>query len=123
MRPERHRKECCGFSIIELVISIAIVLIISAIAIPQATGMLRSYRLSSAARGLTHQIFLVRLRATSDFTEGQLVIDSATNSYCLQMFASAEKAGNFLTPLPYSPISFTCSTFQTRSGRFLRGRS
>lgn len=83
-----------GFTILELVVAVAILLIVSAIAVPQATAMLRSYRLSGAARGLLHQVSLARLRAASEFNEAQIVLNPAANSYSLQVCTVAGKADN-----------------------------
>jgi prepilin-type N-terminal cleavage/methylation domain-containing protein len=82
-----------GFSIIELVVTMAILMIVSAIAIPQSVTMLRSYRLSSSARSLAHQISFARLRAASDFTQAQIVINPAASSYTMQMCTANQAAG------------------------------
>ncbi len=77
-----------GFTILELVIVMASILLLSAIAIPQATGALRAYRLTGNARAIAHQVSLARLRAETDFTNAQLAINTAVvpNTYTIQVW-------------------------------------
>jgi len=83
-----------GFTVIELVIGMAVVLLLAAFAIPNTLATLRAYRLSGSSHSLAHQLSLARLRAQTDFTQAQLVIDPATNSYSVQVCTVAGKANN-----------------------------
>ncbi len=74
-----------GFTIIELVVAVAVILVLSVIAIPNAMAMLRAYRLAADTRAVAHELSLARLRAETEFTNAQLVIDPATNTYSLQV--------------------------------------
>src|SRR6266699_390612 len=74
-----------GFTIIELVVAVAIILVLSVIAIPNAMAMLRAYRLAADTRAVAHELSLARLRAETEFTNAQLVIDPVANSYSLQL--------------------------------------
>src|SRR6266568_9619869 len=78
-----------GFTILELVVVVAVILVLSAIAIPQAMATLRAYRLASSARAVAHQVSLARLRAETEFSNAQLVIDPATNTYTIQVWDKA----------------------------------
>jgi prepilin-type N-terminal cleavage/methylation domain-containing protein len=92
-----------GFTILELVIAVAVILLLGAIALPGAMATLRAYRLGGSARGLAHQVSLARLRAETEFTNAQLVIDPATNTYSLQVCTVAGgKADNCTTPADYN---------------------
>src|SRR5260370_31821166 len=75
-----------GFTILELVVVVAVILVLSAIAIPQAMATLRAYRLAGSARAVAHQVSLARLRAETEFSNAQLVIDPATNTYTIQVW-------------------------------------
>lgn len=80
-------KDSTGFSLTELSLSLAIISILAAIAIPNVMQMLYANRVSSDARGLARQFSLARERAGSDFTWTQIVIDGSTTpvSYTLQV--------------------------------------
>src|SRR6266571_882684 len=91
-----------GFTILELVVAVAVILIISAIALPGAMATLRAYRLAGSARAIAHQVSLARLRAETEFTNAQLVINPATNTYSLQVCTTAGKANTCTTPDDYN---------------------
>jgi len=91
-----------GFTITELVIGTAVILLLSALAIPNTVATLRAYKLAGSARSLAHELSLARLRAETDFTQAQLVIDPATNSYSLQVCTVAGKADNCTTGGDYA---------------------
>ena len=94
MKTPNGKNNARGFTVIELVVTIAITLLLAAFAIPNAVAALRAYRLSSSARAAAHQLSLARLRAETEFTNAQLVVDPATNSYSVQLCNAAGKADN-----------------------------
>lgn len=102
MRTRKSPKASTGFSVAELVVAVAVSLLLAASAIPNAVAMLRAYRLSSGAHAVAHQLSLARLRAETEFTNAQLVIDPATNSYSVQVCNVAGKANNCTTPDDYN---------------------
>jgi prepilin-type N-terminal cleavage/methylation domain-containing protein len=75
-----------GFSLLELSIAVAILLMLVAIAVPNTMQMLHANRVSGDARGLARQLSLARQRAGADFTWAQIVIDASSNpnSYTLR---------------------------------------
>jgi Tfp pilus assembly protein FimT len=87
----RSKSKSAGFSILELVIAVAVILILGVIVIPQAMATLRAYRLTASARAVAHQVSLARLRAETDFTNTQLVINTAVvpNTYTIQVWDKA----------------------------------
>jgi Tfp pilus assembly protein FimT len=98
----RSKSKSAGFSILELVVAVAVILLVSAIALPGAMATLRAYRLAGSARAVAHQVSLARLRAETEFTNAQLVIDPATNTYSLQVCTNAGKANTCTTPDDYN---------------------
>ena len=103
MKTPNGKTSSAGFSLIELVIAVAVLLLLAALAIPNAVATLRAYRISGSARGVAHQLSLARLRAETEFTNAQLVIDPVTNSYSLQVCSVAGgKADNCTTAGDYN---------------------
>jgi prepilin-type N-terminal cleavage/methylation domain-containing protein len=97
------KSKSAGFSLLELVIAVVVILLLSALALPGALATLRAYRLTASARAVAHQLSLTRLRAETEFTNAQLVIDPATNTYSLQVCSVAGgKADNCTTPADYN---------------------
>jgi len=62
-------KKDAGFSLIELVLVVAIMLLVSAFALPGLNAMMQSYRVSNDARGIVAQLSLARMRAAEEFSE------------------------------------------------------
>ena len=52
-----------GFSLVELVVVVAIIMLITAMAIPQARNMMRSYRLNAAAASVKSTVQSTRYQA------------------------------------------------------------
>jgi prepilin-type N-terminal cleavage/methylation domain-containing protein len=73
-----------GFTLIQLMVALVILLILFSIAVPRLTKTFESYQISGAARGIAAQLSLARLRATAGFTQAQLVINTSTQAYQVQ---------------------------------------
>ena len=67
-----------GFSIVELMVVLAIFGVIVAFAIPQATVAVRGYNLHSDASRVSAQVNMARFRATSQYAPFRLKIDTST---------------------------------------------
>ena len=70
-----------GFSLIELMIVVAIALIIAAFAVPQITETLRNYRLAGDARNIKSEILLAKMRAAARFTRSRVRADFNARTY------------------------------------------
>ena len=86
------RQDEHGFSVVELVISVLILLILSAIALPSLAETLRSYRLAGDARALASQLSLAKMRAAAEFSQSQLSFNFANGTYQLQVFDKGANA-------------------------------
>jgi prepilin-type N-terminal cleavage/methylation domain-containing protein len=81
-------KKHAGFSLIELVVVIVIMLIVIAFALPNLNAMLQSYRALNDARGIAAQLSLARMRAASTSEPARLNFNPSANSYQLELCTS-----------------------------------
>ena len=84
-----HRQAQSGFSLVELAIVVAITLIVTAMAIPKFVTMVRSLRVAGDARSIAGVIGQAKMRAAADFTQARAYVDSATNTYRLDVWNKA----------------------------------
>ena len=77
----RRARTPSGYSLIELLIVVALIAIVSAMAVPMSNNTLASFRLSGDARGVQSAMSLSKLRAASDFTQSRLYLDLAARSF------------------------------------------
>lgn len=78
------RQNIKGFTLLEIMIVIAIVGIVAAIAVPNMIGWRGERQLEGAARSFLADMQLVRLRAVREAEDVSVVVNVAGNSY--QMF-------------------------------------
>jgi len=81
-----------GFSLIELLIVLAITGLMVAFAIPAATPAARGYRLAGDARALAHNVSLAKMRAASAFTRTRLRADPSARTYYIESWDAATSA-------------------------------
>jgi len=73
-----------GFSLLELLVVVALTGVIAAIAVPMMSNTLGDYRLRGDARSVTNAVSLTKLRAASDFTQARLYVDLTTRGFQVQ---------------------------------------
>lgn len=72
-----------GFSVLELMVVVAIILIMVAVAIPGYLRILQTYRVRSDADSIMGLITVARMRAASDFARTVVQCDTTTNTCTL----------------------------------------
>lgn len=83
----KSRPQSAGLSLLEMLVSLAIILIMSAIALPTLWGNRRSYHLTEAATAVTGAIQAARYKAIMTGCSYRIQFDSATTTYLLQTMA------------------------------------
>ena len=73
-----------GFTMIDLVVVVAIAGIIAAVALPSTSRTLADYRLRGDARAIHNMIGVAKMRAAARFTRVRLYVDLDTSSFKMQ---------------------------------------
>ena len=85
LRPfESIRRPADGFSLIEMMGVLALLLVVTAMAVPLTERAVAGARTGGNARGLADYVSLAKMRAASDFTHARVFVDLAGNTYYLQ---------------------------------------
>jgi prepilin-type N-terminal cleavage/methylation domain-containing protein len=88
MEPNKQSRER-GFSLVELMIVVIIVLVLSSIAIPNVVSVTRGARNLSDARSLSAALNLARMRAAADFTHARVYMDLSGNTFHVETWNKA----------------------------------
>jgi Tfp pilus assembly protein FimT len=86
LRPSHSFSKECGFSVIETMIVMTLIIVLLAIAIPSVRGLGRSFRISGDTRAIAAQLNLARMRAAADYTHARVYMNLATNTYHLEIW-------------------------------------
>lgn len=73
---QRTQRES-GFTILEVLFVVALIGVISTIAIPQLSNLLKYYKLSGDARSVSNAIAVTKMRAASNFSKTRLYVSTA----------------------------------------------
>ena len=74
-----------GFSTIDMVIVVVVLMLIASIAIPQILGSMRAYRAMSDARSIASLLALTKMRAANSFSQARLNCDTAARNCQVQV--------------------------------------
>jgi prepilin-type N-terminal cleavage/methylation domain-containing protein len=103
----------CGFTLLELMVVLLVVLVLSALAIPQVQAALYAYRLNAAVSASTWAIQTTRYQAIMHGYPYQVALNKANNTY--QVLSepggtAAFSAVGTAVPMATSVIAFSAST-------------
>lgn len=74
----------CGFSVLELIVALALAGILAAIALPGWSRLLPSYQLDGSARQVQSELHAIKMRAVSQNTSFQLAYLADSSQYMIQ---------------------------------------
>jgi type IV pilus assembly protein PilA len=123
IRRNRARSRAEGFTLIEISIVVAILLVLLVIAVPTVQGAIETYRMQGAVSNITGAIRSTRYQAISDAVPYTLAFSKAAGTYQVQwdptntgtFVAKTDANGTPLAPIPVAPAFIGAdTTFQFR---------
>jgi len=84
-----QRNEVRGFSFLEIVIVLAVMLAVTVVALPSLKNTLLVDRLLGDARSIQSQLALVRMRSATDSTQARLNFSTTSNTYWVEVYNAA----------------------------------
>lgn len=97
----RHKRAVRGFSTIELLIVVAVILVLSAMALPQVTSMRQTFQAASAGADVMSKMRTARETAVASRRYVQVQFDGNNQ----MQFFSVSPSGGPLTPLTDIPVT------------------
>jgi Tfp pilus assembly protein FimT len=84
-----------GYSFVELVIAVLIVIIIAGIAIPNVVNVTQNVRMANDIRSISAQIFLARMRAASAGARSRLNFNTTANTYQIEVLPAQDNGSTW----------------------------
>jgi prepilin-type N-terminal cleavage/methylation domain-containing protein len=86
-------RSAAGFTAIELLVVLTILVTMSAIAVPISSQTLAYFRVSGDARGVSNATAVAKMRAAADFTKARVYIDLAAKSHHIETWQKTGAPG------------------------------
>src|SRR6185503_9673685 len=104
-----------GFTLIEVLLVLAVVGIVSAIAVPSTSAAMRGYSLKGDARAVYNMVALAKMRAAARYSRARLHVNRANNTYYLESWSKTTNAwvAETVATLTASGVSFGFGSLST----------
>ena len=79
-----HVRGARGFSLVEMLMVVAIMGVLAAVAIPMSGNAIKYAKISGDARDLSNDLAATKMRAAAKFTQARLYVDLSGGSYYMQ---------------------------------------
>jgi len=86
MRQTVNDKRQRGDSMIEILVGVALLMSLLGFAVPSATTIMRTYRISGDARSISVALNLARMRASADYSHARTNINLNTNTFRVEVW-------------------------------------
>jgi len=91
MRQRLTNKKQRGFSMVEILVGVAILMTLLGFAAPSITTITQTYRISGDARSIAVALNLARMRAAADYSHARAYVNLTGNTFHVEVW---NKAGN-----------------------------
>ncbi len=106
-----HIKMHTGFTLVEMLVTIAILVILMTLAVPSFTSLLASWKLKAVADNIFSGLQLARAEAIRQNTTAVFALEAATNNWLVTLSSSYDAA----VPVTKSPCDVSVSNYLRRS--------
>jgi prepilin-type N-terminal cleavage/methylation domain-containing protein len=86
MTADGQARTDAGFSLVEVLVVMAILGILAGFVVPVISNTVSGYRLRNEAKAISNMVSLAKMRATSQFSRARVYGDLSTNQYRLQVW-------------------------------------
>jgi prepilin-type N-terminal cleavage/methylation domain-containing protein len=83
---QSERGSNAGFSLIEILIVVTVIAIITAMAIPVFSSILRNLRADGDMRALAGDVALAKMRAAASFSKARVLVDTSARSFQVEVW-------------------------------------
>jgi prepilin-type N-terminal cleavage/methylation domain-containing protein len=80
------RRSDSGFTLIEILVVVALIGIIAGMVVPQTSSMLGGYKLKGNGEALNNMVSLAKIRAAAQLTRARVRVDLAARTFQLQLW-------------------------------------